>query len=76
MEDIEHFIRVVQQKRLANQRELDRLDVEPNEHSKLMKELRDLRSKLCLFPVGINYSENRCSYMRKCPIVHREERAI
>lgn len=43
MEDIERYIKVVQQKRLANQRELDRLDEDPPEHRKLMKELQDLR---------------------------------
>jgi len=46
MEDIERFIKVRQQKRLANQRELERLDTESNEHRKLMKELRDLKSEL------------------------------
>lgn len=43
MEDIERFIKVVQQKRLTNQRKLERLDVESDEHRKIMKELRDLR---------------------------------
>jgi len=46
MNDIERFIRVMQEKRLANQCELERLDEEPSEHKELMKELRDLRSKL------------------------------
>lgn len=46
MEDVERFMRYVRQKRLADQRELDSLDAEPSEHGKLMKELRDLRSKL------------------------------
>ncbi|XP_011640695.1 uncharacterized protein LOC105429428 [Pogonomyrmex barbatus] len=45
MEDIERFIKLIQQKRLANQRELERLDAEPDEHKKLMKELRDLRGQ-------------------------------
>ncbi|KAL6266224.1 hypothetical protein P5V15_003084 [Pogonomyrmex californicus] len=45
MEDIENFIKLIQQKRLANQRELERLDAEPDEHKKLMKELRDLRGQ-------------------------------
>ncbi|KYN35342.1 hypothetical protein ALC56_10517 [Trachymyrmex septentrionalis] len=43
MDDIERFIKVIQQKRLANQRELEHLDEEPSEHKELMKELRDLR---------------------------------
>ncbi|KYN01176.1 hypothetical protein ALC62_08018 [Cyphomyrmex costatus] len=43
MEDIERFIRVVQQKRCADHRELEHLDVEPSEHRKLIKELQDLR---------------------------------
>ncbi|XP_011065414.1 PREDICTED: uncharacterized protein LOC105152696 isoform X2 [Acromyrmex echinatior] len=43
MDDIERFIRVMQQKRLANQLELECLDKEPSEHKELMKELRDLR---------------------------------
>ncbi|XP_011875457.1 PREDICTED: uncharacterized protein LOC105566227 [Vollenhovia emeryi] len=45
MEDIELFIKVVQQKRLANQHELDRLDAEPKEHKKFMKELRGLQKE-------------------------------
>ncbi|XP_012534848.1 uncharacterized protein LOC105835817 [Monomorium pharaonis] len=45
MEDIERFIKVVQQKRLASQRELERLDTESDEHKEMMKELRDLRRK-------------------------------
>ncbi|XP_018367386.1 PREDICTED: uncharacterized protein LOC108763936 isoform X1 [Trachymyrmex cornetzi] len=43
MDDIERFIRVIQQKRLANQCELERLDEEPSEHRELMKELQNLR---------------------------------
>ncbi|XP_077269961.1 uncharacterized protein LOC143901463 [Temnothorax americanus] len=43
MEDVEHFIKVMQQKRLAKQRELDRLDTETSEYDKLLKELQDLR---------------------------------
>ncbi|XP_070172194.1 uncharacterized protein [Polyergus mexicanus] len=43
MEDIERFIKVVQQKRLINQRELEHLDVPSDEHKKLMKELQDLK---------------------------------
>ncbi|XP_018046652.1 PREDICTED: uncharacterized protein LOC108686083 [Atta colombica] len=43
MNDIERFIRVMQEKRLANQRELECLDEESSEHKELMKELRDLR---------------------------------
>ncbi|XP_011697462.1 PREDICTED: uncharacterized protein LOC105455667 [Wasmannia auropunctata] len=45
MEDIERFIKVAQQKRFVDQRELERLDVEPIEHRKLMKELQDLRGE-------------------------------
>ncbi|KYQ58595.1 hypothetical protein ALC60_02240 [Trachymyrmex zeteki] len=45
MEDIERFIKVVQQKRFANHRKLECFDVEPNEHRKLIKELRDLRKE-------------------------------
>lgn len=43
MEDIERFIKIVQQKRLVNQRELECLDVPSDEHKKLMKELQDLK---------------------------------
>lgn len=48
MEDVERFIKIVQQKRLANQRELEHLETESNEQRKLMKELQDLRSKSLL----------------------------
>jgi len=44
MEDIERFIKIMQQKRLVNQRELERLDEPSDEHKKLMKELQDLKS--------------------------------
>ena len=43
MEDIERFIKIVQQKRLLNQRELKRLDAPSDEHEELMKKLRDLK---------------------------------
>ncbi|KAL6434458.1 hypothetical protein ACFW04_006099 [Cataglyphis niger] len=43
MEDIERFIKIMQQKRLINQRELAHLDVPSDEHKKLMKELQDLK---------------------------------
>ncbi|XP_025262107.1 uncharacterized protein LOC105259405 [Camponotus floridanus] len=43
MEDIERFIKIMQQKRLVNQRELERLDEPSDEHKKLMKELQDLK---------------------------------
>ena len=43
MKDIEDFIKIVQQKRLADQHKLEHLDVDCRE-KKLMKELRDLRS--------------------------------
>lgn len=47
MEEIEHFIQIVQQKRLVKQRELERLDAELDEDCrKLLEELRDLRSKM------------------------------
>lgn len=51
MEDIERFIKIMQQKRLINQRELEHLDVPSDEHKKLMKELQDLKSRciLCHF---------------------------
>ena len=58
MNDIERFIRVMQEKRLANQCELERLDEEPSEHKELMKELRDLRSKL--FQIIFNWNELFC----------------
>ncbi|XP_067205126.1 uncharacterized protein [Linepithema humile] len=44
MENIESFIKIMQQKRLAAQHELDRLDEEHSKENKLMKKLRDLRS--------------------------------
>lgn len=50
MEDIERFIKIVQQKRLLNQRELKRLDAPSDEHEKLMKKLRDLKSTSSLYP--------------------------
>lgn len=67
MEDVERFIKIVQQKRLANQRELDSLVAEPSEYRKLMKELRDLRSKLNgLFLIGCNCSATENDiYMHK-----------
>ncbi|XP_072767193.1 uncharacterized protein [Anoplolepis gracilipes] len=43
MEDIERFIKIVQQKRLVNQCELERLDVPSDEHKKLVKELQNLK---------------------------------
>lgn len=42
MEDIEHFIKIVQQKKLIAQRRLERPDVDFRE--KLTKELRELKS--------------------------------
>lgn len=44
MEEIERFIKIVRQKRLINQRELERLDEPSNEHKELMKTLQDLKS--------------------------------
>lgn len=44
MEDIERFIKIMQQKRLIYQRELEHLDEPSDEHKKLMKELQDLKS--------------------------------
>lgn len=43
MEEIERFIKIVRQKRLINQRELERLDEPSNEHKELMKTLQDLK---------------------------------
>lgn len=43
MEEIERFIKIVRQKRLINQRELERLDTPSNEHKELMKELQQLK---------------------------------
>ncbi|XP_012216413.1 uncharacterized protein [Linepithema humile] len=45
MENIESFIKIMQQKRLAAQHELDRLDEEHSKENKLMKKLRDLRNE-------------------------------
>ncbi|XP_032676940.1 uncharacterized protein LOC116846777 [Odontomachus brunneus] len=45
MEDIEHFIKISQQKRLLNQHKLKELDNEPDDHKKLIKELRDLQKE-------------------------------
>lgn len=48
MEDIERFIKIMQQKRFIYQRELKRLDEPSDEHKKLMKELQDLKSILII----------------------------
>jgi tRNA(Glu) U13 pseudouridine synthase TruD len=51
MDDIERFIKIVQQKRQADQRELEHLDVDSDEHKTLMKKLRNLKSmysSICL----------------------------
>jgi len=44
MDDIERFIKIVQQKRQADQCELEHLDVDSNEHKTLMKKLQNLKS--------------------------------
>ncbi|XP_014470108.1 PREDICTED: uncharacterized protein LOC106742037 [Dinoponera quadriceps] len=43
MEDIERCIRISQQKRLLNQRKLQSLDKEPNEHTEMLKQLQELQ---------------------------------
>lgn len=72
MEDIESFVKVLRQKRLANQRELDRLDVETDEHMKMIRELQDLRSKPLLdyfqWKLIVPLHENRRSYMNNVPL--------
>ncbi|KAH0948404.1 hypothetical protein HN011_002795 [Eciton burchellii] len=45
MDDIERFIKIVQQKRQADQRELEHLDVDSDEHKTLMKKLRNLKKE-------------------------------
>lgn len=44
MEDIERYIKIIHQRRIATQRELDSLREESDEHKKLMKTLQDIKS--------------------------------
>jgi len=44
MDDIERFIKIVQQKRQVDQCELEHLDIESDEHKILMKKLQNLKS--------------------------------
>lgn len=85
MEDIERFIKIVQQKRLINQRELEHLDVPSDEHKKLMKELQDLKSRCILYHFLFFIKSNYCFfihiYTEDCyhyivNIVHRWKRTV
>ncbi|KAL0122926.1 hypothetical protein PUN28_007530 [Cardiocondyla obscurior] len=58
MEDVEHYINIVQQKTLANQHKLAHIDKEINEFQLLVKESEDLRRK------REQYIENIAKHLR------------